>query len=312
MENNTYDLITIGAGPAALTTAIYAARENLSTLLFEKALVGGMAATVDKIENYPGYAEGISGMDFAKELRKQAERFGAKIEFGAVHKIERDDKGLKLSTDDGDFHAKSVLIATGCDHKVLGIKGESEYFSRGVHYCATCDGVFYTGKRLVVVGGGNSAVQGAIFLSKFATHIDLLVRSKLRASQVLQDRLAKMDKKISVHMGTTPEEITGDGTKVTGVKTATQGKVQEIETDGVFVFAGITPNTQFLKDSPIELDESGYIKSDRNLATSLDGVFVAGDVRSGAIAQIASATGDGAVAALSIRDYMGELDARRQ
>lgn len=313
-----HDVVMIGAGPAALTAAIYTTREDIETVLFERGVVGGLAAVTDWIDNYPGFPKGVAGLEFADLLREQAERFGAKIELGEVTRIQADVTGItdegaykRLATTEGDVLAKAVLIATGSDYKKIGVPGEQEYYAHGVHYCATCDGAFYRDKRLVVVGGGNSAVQEAMFLTKFATHIDILVRSdKMRASEILQDELQsdKFKDKITVHFNTTTDEIVGaEGkvTKVIGTDKTTGNKV-EFETDGVFVFVGLLPNTQFLKDTPIELDEQGLIKSNDHLETSMSGIFVAGDVRSGATMQIASAAGDGATAALYIREYLND------
>ena len=305
-DNNTHELVVIGAGPAALAAAIYTTREEIETVLYEKAIVGGLAATTDWIDNYPGYMKGIEGLRLADELRGQAERFGAKIEFGDVTKLERQGDLLKLRVDNKDVTAKAVLIATGSNYRKLGVPGEEEYYAQGVHYCATCDGAFYAGKRLVVVGGGNSGVQEAMFLTRFATHIDLLVRSDLRASEVLQRKLETMKDKITVHTNVTVEEIVATGKSVSGVrvKQKATGEERTIETDGVFVFIGLLPNTTFLAGSGVELDEVGLIKSDTNLQTAVPGVFVAGDVRSHATMQIASAVGDGATAALKIREYL--------
>jgi thioredoxin reductase (NADPH) len=199
-----------------------------------------------------------------------------------------------------------VLIATGSNYRKLGVPGEEEHYARGVHYCATCDGAFYAGKRLIVVGGGNSGVQEAMFLTRFATHIDLLVRSELKASEVLQRKLATMSDKITVHSNVTVEEIVAEHEKVIGarVKQKQTGEERTIDADGVFVFIGLLPNTAFLADSGVELDEAGLVKSDENLQTSVPGVFVAGDARSHATMQIASAVGDGATAALKIREYL--------
>jgi thioredoxin reductase (NADPH) len=308
-EAPIHDVIMIGAGPASLTAAIYTTREDIDTLLFERGVIGGLAAVTDWIDNYPGFPKGIAGLEFAEELRLQAERFGAQIELGEVTKIIDEGQYKRLETTSGDMLAKTVLIATGSDYKKIGVPGEQEYYARGVHYCATCDGAFYRDKRLVVVGGGNSAVQEAMFLTRFASHIDLLVRSELRASEVLQHELFEKHKdKITVHLGTTTDEIVGEDNKVTkviGTNKATGEKV-EFETDGVFVFVGLLPNTQFLKDSNIELDEVGLVKSNEKLETTMPGVFVAGDVRSGATMQIATATGEGATAALHIREYLEE------
>lgn len=297
----------IGAGPAALTAAIYTTREEIDTVLYEKGVIGGLAATTDWVDNYPGYAEGLPGMKLASELQQQAERFGAEIEFGEVQNIAKAADGtINLTIDGSDVRAKSVLIATGSDYKKLGVPGEKEFYSRGVHYCATCDGAFYNGKRLAVVGGGNSGVQEALFLTRFATHIDLIVRSDLRASEVLLRKLEEAGDKITVHTQVTTDEVTSEADKVTGVRITSRetGESRSIEADGVFVFIGLLPNTGFLQNSDIEQDESGLIVANSDMQTSMPGVFVAGDVRSGATMQIASAVGDGATAALKIREYL--------
>jgi thioredoxin reductase (NADPH) len=301
------DVIMIGAGPSALAAAVYTTREDINTTLLEKGVVGGLAAITDQVDNYPGFPEGVTGLDLADKLEKQAERFGADIQYGEVASIEREEGHISVKTIDGsEYEAKAVLIATGSDYKKIGVPGEEEFYGRGVHYCATCDGAFYRDKRLVVVGGGNSAIQEALFLTRFTTHIDLLVRSEIRASEVLQHELDKAvkDKKITVHLRTTTDEIVGEDGKVKKVVGTHDGHKKEFETDGVFVFVGLLPNTQFLADSKIELDETGFIKTDANLQASIKGVFASGDVRSGATMQIASAVGEGATAALKIREYL--------
>jgi thioredoxin reductase (NADPH) len=306
METNIHDVVMIGAGPSALAAAVYTTREDIGTVLYEKGVIGGLAAITDQVDNYPGFPEGIAGLTLAEQLQKQAERFGAEIEFGEVSAI-RDDGDHKTLTIDGqDVKARTVLIATGSDYNKIGVPGEAEYYGRGVHYCATCDGAFYREKRLVVVGGGNSAIQEALFLTRFTTHIDLLVRSTIKASEVLQRELEKFvaDGKITVHLNTTTDEIVAEDNKVVSVKATQEGQPVTIETDGVFVFVGLKPNTEFLKGSAIELDEQGLIKTDRHLSTTMPGVFASGDVRSGATMQIASAVGEGATAALSIREYL--------
>jgi thioredoxin reductase (NADPH) len=305
-----HEVIMIGAGPAALSAAIYTTREDIETLLLEKGVVGGMAAITDWVDNYPGFPKGIAGLEYADNLRAQAERFGAKIDYAEVSEIIDEGQYKRLKTTDGDKLAKAVLIATGTDYKKLGVPGEKEYYARGVHYCATCDGAFYRDKRLVVVGGGNSAVQEAMFLTRFATHIDLLVRSdQMRASEILQRELReKHADKITVHFNTSTDEIVGEDNKVVKVVGTDKTKNEKIEfpTDGVFVFVGLKPNTGFLQGSNIELDEVGLIKSNDHLETNMPGVYVAGDVHSGATMQIASATGEGATAALRIREYLNE------
>lgn len=297
-------VVMIGAGPAALAAAVYTTREDIQTLLIEKGVIGGLAAITDWVDNYPGFAKGLAGLELAENLRLQAERFGAVIDLNEVTAIAQENGLLKLSTVMDDIWAETVLIATGSDYKKIGVPGEKEYYARGVHYCATCDGAFYRDKRLVVVGGGNSAIQEAIFLTRFASKIDLLVRSKMRASDVLQKELLKHKDKITVHLATTTDEIVGVDGKVTKVVGTKDGKKVDFPTDGVFIFVGLLPNTQFLKDSPIELDEVGLIKTNIGLETNMPGVFAAGDVRSGATMQIASAVGEGATAALMIRKHL--------
>ena len=306
MKKEILPVAMVGAGPSALAAAIYTTREAIDTTLYEKGVVGGLAAITDQVDNYPGFPEGIAGMQLAEQLQRQAERFGAKIEYGDVSALRHED-GLNVLTVDGkDVYARAVLIATGSDYNKLGINGEAEYYGRGVHYCATCDGAFYKDKKLVVVGGGNSGVQEAIFLTRFASHIDLLVRSSIKASQVLQDELQKYvdDGKVTVHLQTTPEEILAEGGKVKTVRATKAGKPLMLEIDGVFVFIGLQPNTQFLKGSGVEFDAQGLILTNEKLATNLPGVFASGDVRSGATMQVASAVGEGATAALSIREYL--------
>lgn len=307
-----HTVIMIGAGPAALSAAIYTTREDIDTLLVERAVPGGMAAVTDKVDNYPGFPDGIAGLELAGNMQAQAERFGAVIEPAEVTALHDEGEWKRLETTSGDMYAKAVLIATGSDYKKLGIPGEAEYYARGVHYCATCDGAFYRDKRIAVVGGGNSAVQEAMFLTRFASHIDLIVRSKLRASEVLQKDLQKFvdEGKITVHLATTTDEIVADGdgkvTKVVGTDTAT-GKKVDIAIDGVFVFVGLKPNSQFLGGA-LDVDEIGLIKTDANLMSSMPGVFVAGDIRSGATMQVASAVGEGATAALKIREYLEAIE----
>jgi len=303
-----HDVIIVGAGPAALSAAIYTTREDIDTLLFERGVPGGLAAITDWVDNYPGFAKGIAGLDLAIALQQQAERFGAVIELGEVLKIHDEGEWKRLETTSGDMLARAVLIATGSDYKKVGVPGEQEFYARGVHYCATCDGAFYRDKRLVVIGGGNSAVQESLFLTRFTSHIDLLVRSTIKASDVLQDELQKAVKegKITVHLNITTDEIVGEDNKVVKVvgTDKTANKKVEFPTDGVFVFVGLMPNSQFIEGSDIEMDHLHLIKSDDDLMTTMHGVFVAGDIRSGATMQIASAAGEGATAALKIREYL--------
>lgn len=303
------EVVMIGAGPSALSAAIYTTREDIDTVLYEKGVIGGLAAITDKVDNYPGFPDGVEGMMLAEQLQKQAERFGAHIELGDVSALRREGDEIVVTVDGNDVRTKTVLIATGSDYSKLGIPGEAEYYGRGVHYCATCDGAFYRDKRLVVVGGGNSGVQETIFLTRFASHIDLVVRSTIKASQVLQDDLQQYidSGKVTVHLGTTPDEIVAQDSKVTAVRVTKDGVKSDIETDGVFIFIGLKPNTQFLAGSGVELDELGLIKTNEKLETNVPGVYASGDVRSGATMQVASAVGEGATAALEIREYLDAL-----
>lgn len=303
----THDLVIVGAGPAALSAAVYTTREDIDTVLYEKGAIGGLAAITDLIDNYPGFPKGVTGLDLSEDLRLHAERFGADIRLGEVSALKDEGKLKRLTTTDGDVLAKAVLITTGSDYKKLGIPGEQEYYARGVHYCATCDGAFYRDKHLVIVGGGNSAIQESIFLTRFATKIDILVRSdKLRASDILQQEIKKFPT-VTIHFNTSTDEIVGNEdrkvVKVVGTDKTT-GKKVDFPTDGVFVFIGLKPNTEFLEGSGVALDEIGLIKTNEELETNLKGIFAAGDVREDSTMQIASAVGEGAKAALMIREYL--------
>lgn len=313
MDNKIYDVAMIGGGPSSLSAAVYTAREDLSTVILEKAVVGGMAAITDQIDNYPGFANGVAGMELADQLQKQAERFGATIEYTTVESIAKQGDVLVVNTDSGDVKARTVLIATGSDYSKINVPGEAEYYARGVHYCATCDGAFYRDKKLAVVGGGNSGVQEAIFLTRFASHIDLLVRSTVKASSVLQKELQKFvsQGKVTIHLGTTINEIKAVNGKVNAVDIKENGTDKELAVDGVFIFVGLMPNTQFIAGSQVELDEQGLVRTDGTYHTAMPGVFASGDVRSGATMQVASAVGEGASAALAIRYYLEE-QARHQ
>jgi thioredoxin reductase (NADPH) len=264
------------------------------------------------VDNYPGFEEGIEGLVLAEKLQKQAERFGAKIELGEVQSVKKNGDLFVLETTSGQMKSKTILVGTGSEWKKIGIPGENEFYGRGVHNCATCDGAFYRDRKLVVVGGGNSSAQESLFLTKFASHIDILIRGdKWKASDVLVQEIKK-NEKITVHFNTTPTEIVGgeiDGMqRVTKVLATKDGESTEFVTDGVFVFIGLKPVTYFLDGTGVEFDDFGFIKTNTKLQTSVPGLFCAGDVRSGATMQIASAVGEGASAALSIREYIENYD----
>ncbi len=309
MKNKIHDLVIIGAGPSALTAAVYTTREDIDTVIYEKGVIGGLVATIDHIDNYPGFENGIDGYDLAEQFEKQARRFGAQIEIGEVKSIKRDGDIKIVNVDGDEVRARSILICSGSSYRKLGIKGELENYGKGVHYCATCDGAFYRGKKIVVVGGGNSAVQEAMFLTRFATHIDLFVLDQISATEILQKELQIMvdEGKITVHLNTVTTEIIASDGHVTSILVEKDGASQEIRTDGIFVFIGLVPNTKFLEGSGIELDERGFVKTNHELETCMPGVFASGDVRSGATMQIASAVGEGTTAALSISEYLRSL-----
>ena len=296
-----YDVAIIGAGPSGLTAAIYLSRAGYRTVVLEEQLIGGQVATIDRIDNYPGFAEGVAGMELASSLESQARRFGAEIKFAEANSI-RPGQPVAIQTDAGEVAARAVLIASGAGYRHLGIPGEAEYLSHGVHYCATCDGAFYRDKDIVVVGGANTAVQEVIFLSKQVKHITMLVRSHLKSDQVLKEELAKLIQagKVTLLEGWLPLEMVGDGDKLTGVKVTDGQKERQINCDGAFVFVGTEPNNGFIKGTKIRLDEAGRIVTGDNLITDEPNIWACGDIRSGEIRQIVSAAGDGAAAAKHI------------
>lgn len=294
--NKIYDVAIVGSGPAALTAAIYTARENHSTLVIERGVTGGLMSTIDKIDNYPGLL-GVSGMELADKMWSQAEKFGAEMKMAEALKISQKEDVVKITTDDGEIEAKSLIVASGNGYRKLGIPGEEV-----VHYCATCDGPYYKNKKLAVIGGGNSAVQESIFLSEFASHIDLISHSELTASQILQDELKKHSDKITVHIGKDTTEIISEGES----KILKFISGDSLQTDGIFVMIGIMPSSDWLQGSGVKIDKSGYVETDDNLMTAIPGVFAAGDIRSGSVKQIAVAVGEGAIVARSIRKYLSK------
>ena len=293
-----YDVAIIGAGPSGLTA-------GYRTVVLEGQLIGGQVATIDRIDNYPGFAEGVAGMELASSLESQARRFGAEIKFAEVNSI-RPGQPVAIQTDAGEVAARAVLIASGAGYRHLGILGEAEYLSHGVHYCATFDGAFYRDKDIIVVGGANTAVQEVIFLSKQVKHITMLVRSHLKADQVLKEELAKLIQagKVTLLEGWHPLEMVGDGDKLTGVKASDGREERQLSCAGVFVFAGSEPSNGFIAGTKIQLDEAGRIVTGDDLMTDEPNVWACGDVRSGETRQIVSAAGDGAVAAKYIGHYL--------
>ena len=308
-----YDLIVIGGGPAGLSAALYAAREGIETLIIERSGVGGQAGTTERIDNYPGFAQGIGGAELADAMREHAERFDVEIlQAQTVTSIEAQGDYKMISTESGDSYcSRSLLLTPGATYRRLNVPGEEDLIGAGIHFCATCDGPFYKGQELLVVGGGNSGVEEGLFLTKFATKVTILeVGERLRASQILQEKAASHPQ-IEVRLNTTVVEFKGDG-KLSSVviKDTANGETAEITPGAVFVFIGLLPNTAFVKGS-VDLDHWGSISTSPTMETSLEGVFAAGDARSGSTKQVASAVGEGATAALMIRQYLERTQGSR-
>ncbi|MBW4061453.1 FAD-dependent oxidoreductase [Candidatus Saccharibacteria bacterium] len=302
-----YDLVIIGAGPAGLAAAIYSAREDISTLVVEKAVVGGMAALTEVIDNYPGFENGIGGLELSDKLYAQAKRFGAQVKTGIdVQKIARVGDIVELTTKKAPLQARTVLITTGSTYRQLGVPGETEMIGRGVHFCATCDGPVYRGRDLIVVGGGNSAMQEIMFLTKFASHITMLVRGpELKGSAILREQVSLLEN-LTIVYNTVIDKINVSDDKVTGVSATTNNEGVTYEAPGIFVLIGLLANTGAFKDS-LTLDDRDFIVTDAHFLTSIPGVYAAGDVRSGSTWQIASAVGEGVSATLEIRTYLDNL-----
>ncbi|SHM85010.1 thioredoxin reductase (NADPH) [Caldanaerovirga acetigignens] len=305
-----FDLAIIGAGPAGLSAAIYGARARLSTVIIEKMYPGGQAAITDIIENYPGFTEGIGGAELTEAMKKQAERFGAQFLNGEVEKIEKQNEKFLLHLKNEIVEAKTVILAMGAQARRLGVKGEKEFTGRGVSYCATCDGAFYTDRTVMVVGGGDTAIEEALFLTHFASSVIVVHRrNELRATKILQERAFK-NEKIKFIWDSVVEEIKGaDAVQEVVVKNLKTGETSSIPVDGVFVAIGWDPNTAIVKDM-VKLNEKGYIITDENMATGVPGLFAAGDIREKSLRQVVTAVADGAVAAVSAEKYLEEHQMR--
>lgn len=298
-----FDVIIIGAGPAGLTAAIYTGRAKLKTLIIEKALVGGMAGTTNLIENFPGFPKGISGIELTQKIEEQARQFGATLYYGEVLTV-KSDKTVEV--DKYKLNAKAIIIATGSEPKKLGVPGESDFRGRGVSFCATCDGPFYKDKNIAVIGGGNAAIEEAIYLTRFASKVTVVHRrDKLRADKILVER-ALNNPKIFIIWNTTIEKIEGEKQIENILVYNSQTKTRtRIPVNGIFVYIGMKPNTQYLKDL-VKLDENGFIKVDQNFMTDANGIFACGDVIAKPLKQIITAASDGAVAAHSALKFIEE------
>jgi len=303
-----YDLLILGGGPAGLTAGIYGARGGRKVALIERAVPGGQAFLTNEIENYPGFPKGVSGPELMQAFQEQAERFGVKIIMADIQEVELEGDEKTLIGEDGNrYRASSVIIATGAQPKKLEVPGEEDFRGRGVSYCATCDGAFFRNKKVAVVGGGDSAVEEAIFLTRFASQVVIIHRrDRLRAVDILQKR-AMANEKIDFRWDTVVTEITGEA-KLTSLKLKNVKTGQEFEEafDGLFIFVGTVPNTGFLKGT-LALDKEGWIITNSSLGTSLKGVFAAGDVRNTLFRQVATAVGDGATAAASAEHYLAGM-----
>ena len=299
-----YDLIIVGAGPAGMTAALYAARANMKVALLEKGVPGGQMNNTAEIENYPGYAN-ISGPDLADKMFEPLEGLGVDYLFASVEKIEDLGQVKRVLTDEGEFEAKSIIVATGAAHRLLGVPGEETYNSRGVSYCAVCDGAFFQDEDIVVVGGGDSAIEEAIYLTQFGQTVTVVHRrDQLRAQEVLQERAFANDK-ISFVWNSVVEEILGDDKRVTGlkIKNVETGEVTERAAGAVFIYVGLDAISDFVSDLGVT-DEEGWIVTNEIMHTVVPGIYAVGDIRQKNFRQITTAVGEGAIAAQEVYKYL--------
>ncbi|MCH8893635.1 MAG: FAD-dependent oxidoreductase [Chloroflexi bacterium] len=308
-----YDLVIVGGGPAGLTTALYAAREGIETLIVEKGGIGGQAGVTERIDNYPGFSEGIGGAELADQMRAHAERFGVEIlPAQTVTKIGTDGDHKIIYTESGDEYCSSaILLAPGTRYRRLNVPGEEDLIGAGIHFCATCDGPFYKDREVVVVGGGNSGIEEGLFLTKFASKVTVLeFTDRLGASQILREK-AERHPKMEIRLGVAVQEFKGSGhLESIVVQDRNTGENEELFPAAAFIFIGLDPNTAFVKDV-VEIDKWGFITTGGTMETSLEGVFAAGDARGGSTKQVASAVGEGATAALMIRNYLEKQQGNR-
>ena len=314
---HVYDLIIVGGGPAGLTTSIYAARENLQTLVIDSKGLGGQAGVTERLDNYPGFPEGIGGAELADRIVLQAQRYGVEmLQAVSVKSITSDGEEIDVETATGDhYHSRAALIATGSTYRMTGAPGEDDLIGAGIHFCATCDGPFYRGaNQLVVLGGGNSGLEEGLFLTQFVDKVTIVQRGdRLTATKLLQDKVMVTPKmEVLLNREVLEFRPKDDGSGKLGavvLEDRESGATEELHPAGAFVFIGLDPNTGFVKGS-VDLDDRGLIVTDMGLQTSMPGVFAAGDVRSGSTKQLASAVGEGAAAAIGIRRFLEALDAK--
>ena len=308
MEQNKtmYDVIVIGAGPGGMTAALYASRSNLSTLLLERGAPGGQMINTAEIENYSGF-KSIMGPDLSAKMFEGAQQFGAEYKYGEIQEVKNHKDYKEVITSDKTYLTRSIIIGTGAEHKKLGVTGESEFNGRGVSYCAVCDGAFFKEKHIVVVGGGDSAVEEGTYLTQFADRVTIIHRrDELRAQKILQDRAFKNDK-VDFIWNSVVEEIDGEDTvgkiRIRNVKT---GEISDIDAAGAFIYIGLLPNSEQFRSLGIT-DEEGWIKTDENMETSVSGIFAIGDVRQTVLRQVATAVGDGSIAGNAAFNYVEAL-----
>jgi thioredoxin reductase (NADPH) len=301
------DLIIIGAGPAGLTAGLYAARARLKTVLLEKLSPGGQVLLTDWIENYPGFPEGISGFELMDRMKRQAERFDLVIENQEVSRLELSPQKKVVVTDKGNLETRALILTVGATPRKLGIEGEEALTGKGISYCATCDGPFYRDQEVALIGGGDTAVEEALFLTRFAATIHLIHRrDELRATKLLRER-AMAQEKIHIIWDTIPTRIVGDTeVKAIDLKNVKTGELTHLPVMGVFIFVGYIPNTELVRGQ-IDLDEWGFVKTNNDMQTSVPGVFAAGDIRSKILRQVATAVGEGATAAFAVERYLESL-----
>ena len=303
-----HDMIIIGGGPAGYTAALYAARAGLDTLLIEKMSAGGQMAITDIIDNYPGFDEGIDGFTLGMKMQAGAERFGAVSEFGEVLGVSLEGKIKRLETTSGELLARTVVIATGANPRQLGIAGEEELIGRGLHYCAHCDGRFYKGRTVAVVGGGNTAAADALYLSKLAKKVYVIHRrDSLRATKIYHEPLMKAENVEFIWDSTVSDYMVGDRIEGVILENLKNHEKHPLAVDGVFVSIGRKPATELFSDA-LELDEGGYIVADESTRTSIEGVYAVGDVRTKALRQVVTAVADGAVAVHYAEEYLANLE----
>ncbi len=308
MEHKIYDMLIIGGGPAGYTAALYAARAGLKTAVIEKMSIGGQMALTDIIDNYPGFEEGVEGFTLGMKMQAGAERFGAETVYAEVTGVELNGDVKRVVTADGEMCARTVVIATGADPRTLGIAGEERLVGRGLHYCAHCDGRFYKGKEVVVVGGGNTAAADALYLSNLAAKVTVIHRrDSLRATRIYHEPLMRAENVEFLWDSGVEDYILTDG-RITGVKVKNRKtkEATELTCDGVFVSIGRKPNTELFAGQ-VTLDEGGYIEADETTRTNIDGVYAVGDVRTKALRQVVTAVGDGAVAVHFAEEYLANL-----